>query len=85
LLAWLLPFATMRGPHVDAFFSFGIDPTVEDATAWKHESMHAVVADDCEFKIAIKWRGGYRPPIHTSLYGNRFLLKASSLNFGLSS
>ena len=23
----------MRGPHVDAFFSFGIDPTAEDAAA----------------------------------------------------
>ena len=53
----------MRGPHVDACFSLGVDPTAEDA--WKRESVHAVVTDDCEFKIAIKWRGGYRLPIHT--------------------
>jgi len=55
----------MRGPHVDAFPSLGIDPTAEDATAWKRECVYAIITDDCEFKIAIKWRGGYRLPIHT--------------------
>ena len=30
-LALLLPLAPMRGPHVDACFSLGVDPTAEDA------------------------------------------------------
>jgi hypothetical protein len=63
-LASLLPRAPMRGPHVDTFLSLGINPTAEDATARKHQSVHAVVTDNCEFKIAAKWRGGYKLPIH---------------------
>ncbi len=56
----------MRGPYFDALLSLSIDPTANDATAWERESAHAVITDDGKFKIAVKWRGGYRLPIHTT-------------------
>ncbi len=56
----------MREPYVDALLSLGIDPTAKDATVWERESVHAVITDDGKSKIAVKWRGGYRLPIHTT-------------------
>lgn len=34
-----------------------VSALIQLLTAWKRESVHALVTYDCEFKIAIKWRG----------------------------
>ena len=54
----------MRRLHIHSFFGFRLDPSVENATARKNESVGPVVTDDGQFEIAVKWRFGYWLPLH---------------------
>jgi hypothetical protein len=53
----------MRRPQLDPPPGFRLDPSAENATAWKNERVGPVTADDGEFKIAVE-RGNRRrlPP-----------------------
>ncbi len=63
----------MGGAHLDLLVGFRIHPAAEDAAAWKHERMHAIVSDDGQFKRTVKWRGVYRLPLHARIKRrNRF-------------
>jgi len=63
----------MRGPHVDAFPSLGIDPTAEDATAWKRECVYAIITDDLEYVSS-----GVQ-----ALHGPHRCIDRDALDFGL--
>lgn len=54
----------MRRLHINSFFGFCLDPSVKNAAARKNESVGPVVTDDGQFEIAVKWRFGYRLPLH---------------------
>lgn len=46
---------------------FGAYPAVENTAARKDQRVHAVVADDGHFQIAIERRGGYGLPFHACI------------------
>src|SRR5262249_38975343 len=56
------PFAPMRRMQVDPFFAFSLDPSAQNALAWKGNRAHAHSVDNRELEIAIEWCGGYRVP-----------------------
>jgi hypothetical protein len=57
----------MGGSHIDALFGVSIDPSAENATAWKYQGVLAVPLDDGQFKIAVERRARYGLPLHTNL------------------
>jgi len=57
----------MRRVHIDSLLGFCIYPATEDASAWKHKRMRAVVSDDGKFKITVERRRGYWLPLHTKI------------------
>ena len=54
--------------HIDPLLGFSIDPATEDASAWEHKRMRAVVTDDSKFKIAVERRRRYCLPLHIKNY-----------------
>jgi hypothetical protein len=54
----VLPLAPMGRVRENELHGFRVDPAAENTAARKHERVGAVVADDSQFQIAIKWRGG---------------------------
>ncbi len=51
------PFPPVRGMHVDPLSGLGIHPATENATAWKHKTVHAVAVDHGQLKVAVERRG----------------------------
>jgi hypothetical protein len=52
---------------VDPPFRFRVNPAAENAAAWKHERVCAVVIDDGQFKITVERRGSYGLPFHSHI------------------
>jgi hypothetical protein len=66
------PFPPVRRAYIDPVLRLCFDPSAENTTAWKGESVRPIVADHGQFKVAIKRRSRYRLPVHKpSLFGNR--------------
>jgi hypothetical protein len=59
----------MRGSDVDRLSGFRIDPPAENASAWKHKGVRAVLAQNREFQVAIEWCARYGLPIHGEAIG----------------
>ena len=60
----VLPLAPMRRVRENELHGFPVDPAAENTAARKGEPVSAVVADDSQFQIAIKRRGGQWLPLH---------------------
>ena len=58
-LGRLLPFPPMGRVHVNPLFGFGLDPSVCNATARKHQGMRAVPIKNGKFNIAVDRRLRY--------------------------
>jgi hypothetical protein len=52
--------------QINPLFCVRVDPSIEDATTWKHKSMRSVVIDHGQLQIAVEWRGGYWFPMALS-------------------
>ena len=60
-----MPLAPMcRSQIVEQLFRLGVDPAVEKTATWKYERMGAVVIDNGNLQVAVKWRGDDRLPFH---------------------
>jgi len=55
-LVGVRPIAPVGRPHVDPLLGFSVDPSAENTTARKRESMRSMVTDHREFEITVKWR-----------------------------
>jgi hypothetical protein len=54
-------------PHLNPFVSFGSDPSTDNATTGKRNSLKAVFFNDGDFKITDVRRRRYRLPIHIKI------------------
>ena len=57
----------MRWSYVEAFLGLRVDPTAEDATARKRESVSAGVIDHGQLKVAVERCGRDRHPCELKL------------------
>lgn len=64
LIATALPLSPMRRMNVNALAIIRSHPAEPVAAAGKQDRMYRIGLNDCQFEIAIKWRGGYGVPIH---------------------
>ena len=58
----------MRRTKVDPPLAFGLDPSAQNAPAWKGNRADAHVVDNRKLQIAVERRSGYRVP-HNSTSG----------------
>lgn len=57
----------MRRLHVDELLGLGINPTAENTTAGKHQSMDAVVIDDGQLTVAVERRTNDPLPLYSGI------------------
>jgi hypothetical protein len=46
----------VSGLHINPTLGFCVDPTAQNAPAWKHERMRPLAVDDRQLKVTIKRR-----------------------------
>ncbi len=56
------PFPPVRRPHLNDLPCFRLDPSMQDASARKHQRVRAVRVEDSKLKVTVERRRRYRMP-----------------------